>query len=493
MNINSSSNTTAAPTSYGYYQKSATTSSATPVSPAPSSPYKVIDIGTQFCKQYYRMLSVEPEAGYKFYSKMSHLTHGVEGNLEVPMCYGLEEIQQRILSMGFAGCRVFISTIDCQASLQGGVVVVVIGRMQMMGGVLRKFVQSIFLAEQPTGFFVLNDVFRFIEEDEAPSPIQLPHHQPAVATAAPAVAAPVAPAVAVATVAAAPVAPVAATTTTTSTTTTAVQPIKTEQTWGDSAWNIDAPTPSVSASTATTVPSPAKQQPIKKPDTTKQAPVIAKEEPVNPAVVESPSSWAAVTVDHQSKWGNGMVSGAKGTSVAAPAKTTTTATTTGSSEPRHFKSRHGQKTTAETATNETTSTTTTNQSNNNNNNRPRRQFNESYNAEASIFVGNVKSRVEESVIREAFSGYGTIKNVEIARECLFVEFETVESARKAISTGTVKLHNHEYKVDKRRPPRTATGSTGTTSNNNNNQQRPRFQTRNPRPRQQQEGGEEKKL
>ena len=29
----------------------------------------------------------------------------------------------------------------------------------------RKFVQTFFLAEQPNGYFVLNDIFRFLKED----------------------------------------------------------------------------------------------------------------------------------------------------------------------------------------------------------------------------------------------------------------------------------------------------------------------------------------
>ena len=111
---------------------------------------------------------------------------------------------------------------------------------------------------------------------------------------------------------------------------------------------------------------------------------------------------------------------------------------------------------------------------------------------------------------EAFAGFGTIKNVEMARECFFVEFEAVESARKAISLGTVKVNSADYKVDKRRPPRPHSGvsgssvasssgasagsSAGTTTQNNNTNttQRPRIHNRNSRPRQPQEGAEEKK-
>ena len=37
--------------------------------------------------------------------------------------------------------------------------------MSNRGGPWKKFVQTFFLAEQPNGYFVLNDTFRFLKEE----------------------------------------------------------------------------------------------------------------------------------------------------------------------------------------------------------------------------------------------------------------------------------------------------------------------------------------
>ena len=67
--------------------------------------------------------------------------------------------------MGFQDCKVFIHSVDAQSSANGGITILVIGEMSNHGGPWRKFVQSFFLAEQPNGYFVLNDMFRFLKEE----------------------------------------------------------------------------------------------------------------------------------------------------------------------------------------------------------------------------------------------------------------------------------------------------------------------------------------
>jgi hypothetical protein len=41
--------------------------------------------------------------------------------------------------------------------------------MSNRGEAWKKFVQTFFLAEQPNGYFVLNDIFRFLKEETAES------------------------------------------------------------------------------------------------------------------------------------------------------------------------------------------------------------------------------------------------------------------------------------------------------------------------------------
>ncbi len=81
----------------------------------------------------------------------------------------LKEIHNKITSIGFEDCKVFIHSVDAQSSANGGIIIQVIGEMSNRSEPWRKFVQTFFLAEQPNGYFVLNDIFRFLKEDHPES------------------------------------------------------------------------------------------------------------------------------------------------------------------------------------------------------------------------------------------------------------------------------------------------------------------------------------
>lgn len=78
------------------------------------------------------------------------------------------------MSLAFEDCKVYISNVDSQSSAEGGIIVQVIGEMSNSNGSWRKFAQTFFLAEQPNGYFVLNDICRYIkeegDEDVTPAP-----------------------------------------------------------------------------------------------------------------------------------------------------------------------------------------------------------------------------------------------------------------------------------------------------------------------------------
>lgn len=60
-----------------------------------------------------------------------------------------------------------IKTADAQVSYEKGVIVLVTGCLTGKDNVRKKFTQTFFLAPQDKGYFVLNDVFRFVEENES--------------------------------------------------------------------------------------------------------------------------------------------------------------------------------------------------------------------------------------------------------------------------------------------------------------------------------------
>lgn len=79
-----------------------------------------------------------------------------------------QEIHEKIISLNYDEYTAEIKTADAQESHKGGVIVLVTGCLTGKDNVRRKFSQTFFLAPQEKGYFVLNDVFRYIEVNDAP-------------------------------------------------------------------------------------------------------------------------------------------------------------------------------------------------------------------------------------------------------------------------------------------------------------------------------------
>ena len=71
-----------------------------------------------------------------------------------------------IESFGFKDCAVILSSVDSMESMNGGVVIQVLGELSNDGAPSQKFAQTFFLASvPPSGYFVLNNIFRYLKED----------------------------------------------------------------------------------------------------------------------------------------------------------------------------------------------------------------------------------------------------------------------------------------------------------------------------------------
>lgn len=68
--------------------------------------------------------------------------------------------------MDYKNYKAEIKTADAQASHKDGVIVLVTGCLTGKDNLKRKFTQTFFLAPQDKGYYVLNDVFRYVEEGE---------------------------------------------------------------------------------------------------------------------------------------------------------------------------------------------------------------------------------------------------------------------------------------------------------------------------------------
>ncbi|EXJ87027.1 hypothetical protein A1O3_03984 [Capronia epimyces CBS 606.96] len=140
------------------------------------------EIGWYFVEQYYTTLSKSPEKIHLFYSKKSQLVTGVEAEKVVP-AVGTKAISEKIKALDFQDCKVRVLNVDSQSSFSN-IVVQVIGEMSNKSEPHHKFVQTFVLAEQPNGYFVLNDIFRYLSdevdeivEDEQPQP-EVPAEEP---------------------------------------------------------------------------------------------------------------------------------------------------------------------------------------------------------------------------------------------------------------------------------------------------------------------------
>ncbi|KAL2325039.1 hypothetical protein Fmac_024097 [Flemingia macrophylla] len=126
-------------------------------------------VGTYFVGQYYHVLETDPELVHQFYSDASTMLR-IDGNIR-DTATAMLEIHKLVLSLGFTGIE--IKTAQSLGSWGGGVLVMVYGSLQLKDyGLRRKFMQTFFLAPQDKGYFVLNDIFHFVEEE------LVHHHQP---------------------------------------------------------------------------------------------------------------------------------------------------------------------------------------------------------------------------------------------------------------------------------------------------------------------------
>ncbi|KAI0792399.1 hypothetical protein C8Q75DRAFT_688076, partial [Abortiporus biennis] len=334
------------------------------------------EVGWQFVPQYYTFVNKQPSRLHCFYTKASTFIHGTEGE-DGKACFGQQEIHARITQIGFQDCKVFIHSVDAQSSANGGIIIQVIGEMSNAGEPWRKFVQTFFLAEQPNGYFVLNDIFRFlkeetVDEEQEPEPQSEPQangvHEP-VEAPEPAVATPEP----VATASPPPVSPAAP----------AHQPLASSSA---AAPVVQPPHPTPPATTTAPAPAPAAPAP--------RAP--------------QPKTWANLAAANPTKWGSAVAQEIKGIS-EAPASTSSPAPTSSV----HSPAPHA---------------------------RPQ-QHHPAYTAALNVttphcFVKGVIETVSDAGLKSVLTQrFGSLVTIEIVRSkaCAFLEFSTVDSARRAIA------------------------------------------------------------
>ncbi|CAA0825754.1 Nuclear transport factor 2 (NTF2) family protein with RNA binding (RRM-RBD-RNP motifs) domain [Striga hermonthica] len=75
----------------------------------------------------------------------------------------MQAINEKIVSLNYENLRAEIKSVDALESYNGGVNVLVTGHLTGQDNIVKNFAQSFFLAPQDRGFFVLNDMFRYVD------------------------------------------------------------------------------------------------------------------------------------------------------------------------------------------------------------------------------------------------------------------------------------------------------------------------------------------
>ncbi|KAF2867895.1 hypothetical protein BDV95DRAFT_501674 [Massariosphaeria phaeospora] len=135
----------------------------TPANNASTSEIPKDEVGWYFVEQYYTTLSKSPDRLYLFYNKRSQYVYGTEED-KVNVSLGQKAINDRIKAFDFHDTKVRVTNVDSQGS-DANIVIQVIGEISNKGQPHKRFVQTFVLAEQTNGYFVLNDIFRYLAED----------------------------------------------------------------------------------------------------------------------------------------------------------------------------------------------------------------------------------------------------------------------------------------------------------------------------------------
>ncbi|EOY20051.1 Nuclear transport factor 2 (NTF2) family protein with RNA binding (RRM-RBD-RNP motifs) domain [Theobroma cacao] len=137
--------------------------------PLPS--FTAQEVADSFVRQYYTLLCISPGELHRFYQGSGTSTVSRPAGPDGAMISfrTMEEIKKHVQSS--LDCKGYdIHSCDAQFIADGGVFVLVIGRFTAQNDKTRKFNQSFLLAPMEDvnhhRFFVLNDVIRFLDEQE---------------------------------------------------------------------------------------------------------------------------------------------------------------------------------------------------------------------------------------------------------------------------------------------------------------------------------------
>ncbi|KAI9645993.1 hypothetical protein NHQ30_005431 [Ciborinia camelliae] len=438
------------------------------------------EVGWYFVEQYYTTLSKSPEKLHLFYGKKSQFVSGLEG-ASAPVSVGRVNIQDRIRDLDFQDCKVRVTNVDSQSSFDN-IVIQVIGETSNKSAELKKFVQTFVLAQQPTGYFVLNDIFRYIDEEgeeeqgealevkeeSAPAPLVDDVEMPAAPVAVEETAAPEAALDADVvdkkleeTIEAEP-----ATAEPTTNGDSVEAATEAEEKPEEPKVEEEAPTPEeIEKAVDEEVKEPEKpKEPVPTPELSKQ-PSATKPAPVQPATPAKPLSWAARIAASagpapkpavpvvQPKAAAAPAAPKPVAPAAQPAKQPTTPATTAATPAAEKKENSptgsaGWQTAGGDAKRQ---------------NRPQSISQQPTEDKGTLgYVRNVNASVKDEELRSLLGSFGELVYFDINRSknCAFVEYANASGYQAAAQANPHKIGEETIYVEPRRPKATAYGGNG---------------------------------
>ncbi|KAL0436181.1 UNVERIFIED_CONTAM: Nuclear transport factor 2 [Sesamum radiatum] len=141
---------------------------------AAQQPVSAQVVGNAFVQQYYHILHHSPGLVYRFYQDirtgwvLASLIVIIDTRFKLFILLVVlkmvgKAIDAKIVSLNYGDFRAEIKSVDAQESFNGGVNVLVTGYLTGKDNTVRNFAQSFFLAPQDRGYFVLNDMFRYLD------------------------------------------------------------------------------------------------------------------------------------------------------------------------------------------------------------------------------------------------------------------------------------------------------------------------------------------
>lgn len=391
---------------------------------------KVSEIGMAFGREYYTVLSREPSRLHLFYAKNSTLLHADEGDLDTPIVIGSDAIQSAVNKNSFLGARFIIGSIDCHPSQNGGILVNVLGQIQKRGQASssRHFMQTFFLAEQPSGYFILNENLRFLERPTVAADVSPVAAAVSVNEIAPVAAPVVATPVAVAQVEVTPV-PTSAPVTQVAQVESVVEAVAAPA-------EVTTPVPAKIKKITTAA---SKQKASTSPVATASTPVAPVAAPVVEEVVPAaPSSWAQLAAGQASKWATGVVSLNKGTSVQSEEKPKVVAATTNNIRKNNTETTNTTPTTAPIARRTTEAS--------------KQPTKLPFVPEASLYVTGITHELKSDLLRSEFAALGALAHFDVKYNsgAAFVEYVDASIAKILLEEGGIVINGTRLTVEKRR-------------------------------------------